>query len=345
MNISDHLKLQASNFEQVVQYLSRTRQTWLLVLDNADDHTIDLTPFFPFGARGTVITTSRNPECGEAYGCNHREQLDVLDKSLATNLLMRAAECELSSTNRKDGERIVKRLGCNTLAVYLAGSYVAKGYCHLNRYLDTYQKYWRRTVEHAPRKEKTRYGSVYATFEASIVILERKDGEDSCDALELLRILSTLATSNVPLMIFEDAWSSVARVAKTDRAGDLDCLSEWHISNLPGFLGASANEWDSYRLIQAHKTLEALAILTVSGCGVGRKLSMHPLLHEWTWRRQAKQQMEMSWAMSGSVMSLALYDDRAWRNNQPDYRLHLELASLPGRSTSFFHRHNFRSYK
>jgi hypothetical protein len=68
MNISDHLKLQAQSFEQVVQYLSGTQHTWLLVLDNADNPATDFHPFFPSGSRGTVIMTSRNPECGQVYG-------------------------------------------------------------------------------------------------------------------------------------------------------------------------------------------------------------------------------------------------------------------------------------
>lgn len=41
MSISDFLELRASSFKHIVQYLGGTRETWLFVLDNADDHNTD----------------------------------------------------------------------------------------------------------------------------------------------------------------------------------------------------------------------------------------------------------------------------------------------------------------
>jgi tetratricopeptide (TPR) repeat protein len=319
MNISDHLKLKAQSFQQVIQYLSGTRQTWLLVLDNADDPATDFHPFFPSGSRGTVLMTSRNPECGQAYGYDHWEKLEVLEGSLARDLLLRAAGYEPSPADCEHADRIVKVLGSHTLAVVLAGSYIAR-HRNLDRYLHVYEKQWNRIVQHAPKQEQSRYGSVNATFEASVSVLEGEHSETSDDALQLLQTLSTLAASNVPLSLFEEAWSGIGRVPQIDKANDLDGVSDWHVSRLPKFLESDTSEWDSHRLVEACNTLEALAIITSSGSGESGKLSMHPLLHDWIWRRQTTHQKEVSWTMAGSTFTLACHSNNAWSKHSNDYR-------------------------
>lgn len=322
MNISNHLRLQAQSFQQVVQHLSGTSQTWLLVLDNADDPNTDLQPYFPPGSRGTVVVTSRNPECGRTYGRDHWEQLDVLGHSKATDLLLQAAGHSSTSPDRKHAHQIVLALGCHTLAVILAGFYVAR-HGNLDKYLDVYEKHWHRIVTHTPRQDRSRYGSVLATFEASMAILEGEGNETSHDAIELLQVLSAMGANDVPLSIFEKAWSGISRVSQTDEADSLDNISNWHVSRLPGFIGSSIGEWDSYRLVEACSIVETLAILISSGSGVGCKLSMHPLLHDWIWRRQNPQQMERSWTMAGSAISLAFYRSEAWSEHENEYRSQL----------------------
>lgn len=48
--------------EDTVNWLVRTRERWLLILDNADDPTLDLKPFIPQCLHGNIIITSRNRE-------------------------------------------------------------------------------------------------------------------------------------------------------------------------------------------------------------------------------------------------------------------------------------------
>jgi hypothetical protein len=336
MKISDHLKLEAKDFEQVLQYLGGTRHTWLLVLDNADDPSADFQTFFPPCSRVTVIMTSRNPECGRVYGTHHWEQLDVLGRSLATNLLMQAAGYKTSSDDRVYAEKIVKALESHTLAVILAGSYVATRRCGLENYLYIYEKHWLRTVKYNPGQSRSRYGSVHATFEASTAILESENNETSRDALELLNILSASAPSNVPLSVFEEAWRGIARIPGNNVPDSLDDLSDWHVSMLPSFLEASANAWDPYRLDEACSLLEGLSLLTVSEDQATRKLSMHPLLHDWTWRRQTREDMEKSWATTGSAFSIALHRNEMWYDYGKVYRSHLGTSVKAYRTFKLF---------
>lgn len=50
-----------------IHWLVRTRERWLLVLDNADDATLDLKPLIPQCSHGNIIITTRNQQLG-VYG-------------------------------------------------------------------------------------------------------------------------------------------------------------------------------------------------------------------------------------------------------------------------------------
>ena len=46
--------------EATIDWLSRQREEWLLVLDNADDPDFNLRPYLPACAHGNILITSRN---------------------------------------------------------------------------------------------------------------------------------------------------------------------------------------------------------------------------------------------------------------------------------------------
>lgn len=51
-----------NNHQHTIDWLVRTHEPWLLVLDNADDPTLDLRPFIPQCSHGNVIITTRNEQ-------------------------------------------------------------------------------------------------------------------------------------------------------------------------------------------------------------------------------------------------------------------------------------------
>ncbi|KAM0721473.1 hypothetical protein Q7P37_002397 [Cladosporium fusiforme] len=311
MHLSSSLGLQAKTPRAVIDFLGGTKHTWLLVLDNADQIREDFSRYFPPGSRGTVIMTSRNPECGESYGYTHWERLDVLSSSHSTNLLLQAAGLESLSLHRTAAEEVTKLLGCHNLAVILAGSYVRKGYCDLNSYPDIYHKYWERTVKHADSQEQSRYDSVLATFEASMAHLENDSDQATSDAHQILHTLSALAASNVPVTLFEEAGHKIDNVPRCPHLGEADPFSRWHASKLPDFVPSSAGERDRHRLRAAYNTLKSLSLLTVSGSGSTCTLTLHPLIHEWVWNRQSSQQIDSSWFMAVVFLSIAAINAEA----------------------------------
>lgn len=75
--------------QDTIDWLVRTREPWLLVLDNADDATLDLEPFIPQCLHGNIIITTRN------------EQLRFYDRS-----------CNISRMSEADAKALfVRRSG------------------------------------------------------------------------------------------------------------------------------------------------------------------------------------------------------------------------------------------
>jgi hypothetical protein len=50
------------NANDTIVWLAGKREDWLLLFDNADDTTLNLSPFFPSCSHGNILITSRNRE-------------------------------------------------------------------------------------------------------------------------------------------------------------------------------------------------------------------------------------------------------------------------------------------
>ena len=159
--------------EEALWWFARTKELWLLVLDNADDPTIDCTKYFPPCDWGCIILNTRNRSC-----CTHAtagsEELYQLDDSQATELLMKASKIDRSlwSNEQTHAEKIVKLLGAHTLAVVQAGALVSQSFCTLQEYpaLFDEQRAW--LLDTCSDQAKSPYGTVYQTFEASATLMQ-----------------------------------------------------------------------------------------------------------------------------------------------------------------------------
>ncbi|KAJ7105341.1 FabD lysophospholipase-like protein, partial [Mycena epipterygia] len=70
-------------------WLSRWRQEWLIVFNNADDIQLNLGEFFPSGSHGNNLITSRNPALGQHAQAKYK--VDQIELEDAMNLLLSAA--------------------------------------------------------------------------------------------------------------------------------------------------------------------------------------------------------------------------------------------------------------
>jgi hypothetical protein len=263
--IAKALGSSAKSVEESLQALASTPDRWLLVLDNADDPAFDYAVYIPSSTQGAVIITSRVLQCSQ-YSTLPAEALEGLDEEHATQLLLKAARVpeETWQACKEQAQAIVQLLGSHTLALIQAGAYIEEGYCQLDQYAKEYKRLRKRLLEHYPKQQQSRYQHVYATFEASVRVLDSYQDGVGRDALDLLSVLSMLHSSMLPLQIFADAWQGAAIVLEIQDSGpsETDGLEQWHVSQLPEMIDGQADEWEDYRLQRASALLTSLSLVT-----------------------------------------------------------------------------------
>ena len=336
IDIAKKLGVLAETFEDARQVLANLNQSWLLILDNADNPNFDYQIYFPSGNLGVVLLTSRNPEC-ERYATIGAESLEGLSEDDAKHLLFTAAKIP-SDQWASCGEAAkvtVNELGSHPLALIQAGSYIAQDHCRLHGYLEVYNRHRERLLKHHPTQGQSRYRHVYATFDASADVLEKSNNQAADDALQLLQILSMLSRNSLPVRMFEAAWKGAQEVLdEADENNRIARLSKWHVSRLPAFIPAEYEEWDDFRLCEAGHLLASLSLITRSTENDTTAYSMHPLTHAWAKDRQSRKQQEQAWTSAGSIIALSQWDKQLWREYERALRPH--LRSLVGAEMVMF---------
>ncbi|GAM33837.1 hypothetical protein TCE0_013r01029 [Talaromyces pinophilus] len=320
LTISRELRSHLRDIASICLLLSNTNYDWLLILDNADDPRFDYTAYIPSGNRGAVIMTSRNPEC-KVYNTVGFEELGGLDEKDCKALLLMAAKIPMQSWPKSDkaAKDIIKNLESHTLALVQAGAYIAQGYCSLEEYPEVFQMHRKRLLEFHLSQEQPRYHSVYSTFEASA-----KELESHSDALDLLNVLSMLHYADIPIKLFNDAWSGCRKIYdKNERElQGIGTLTTWHASLLPKFVQGQLDKWDPFRLMNAVNLLRSLALINKNQ--EKDAISMHSLTHAWVNERQTQLQKRQFWRETGAVLALSCYGQSPWRSYYSQIKPHLQ---------------------
>jgi hypothetical protein len=101
------------NANDTIIWLARKREDWLLLFDNADDTTLNLTRFFPSCSHGNILITSRNHETLiHAPGFNYN--VSSLTPEDARDLLLGIIKQVITDETRVLAEPIVKVWQINT---------------------------------------------------------------------------------------------------------------------------------------------------------------------------------------------------------------------------------------
>ena len=72
-----------------------------------------------------------------------------------------------TSSDETSADEVARLLGYHPLALLQAGAYVARGHCSLAQYPKVLEEHQQRLLRYLPVQAESRYGDVYATFEAS----------------------------------------------------------------------------------------------------------------------------------------------------------------------------------
>ncbi|PMD38716.1 HET-domain-containing protein [Hyaloscypha variabilis F] len=315
INIATQLNHSAKSVADALQVLANTKQTWLLILDNADDSNFDYQVYFPSGTHCAVLMTSRVVDCKQ-YSLDAFEALDGLEDKDSKELLLKAAEIPPKSWPSYSDQAgiVVRLLGSHTLALIQAGAYIARGHCQLDEYPKVYQRQRKQLLKFQLKQARSRYHNVYATFEASAEVLRQSESEAARDALCLLAVLSMLDSAVLPLQIFQSAWDGSREILGTSHGekNEIDTISRSHINQLPSFLVVKSKEWNPFRLNEASSELALLSLITRHNGNDLVGLSMHPLAHAWARDRQTLEQQQDAWISCGCVLALSRADATIW---------------------------------
>ena len=317
IDVGKTCRANTESFEQAKTWLANARHSWLLVIDNAGNHEIDYAAFFPSGNKGSIILTTRNPQCREhaTVGC---EDLDHLDLQDAQSLLFKAAgmTTSLCEDSQKAAGKVVQALSFHTLAVIQAGAYIRLRFCSLEEYPAHFRQQEERLLKYHPKQARSAYGSVFATFEISASHLQLSKNECAADALSLLQILGFIHFQEIPELIFvrarEEAIAIRKFVTREGPRNEISELSNLQTSRLPPFMmlendtGTDPSSW-RWRWRETLNLLESYSIIKIVGSGENLSFSMHhPLAHTWARIRHSLASQEEGWRTAGSIIALSM---------------------------------------
>ncbi|KAF5862715.1 hypothetical protein ETB97_011257 [Aspergillus alliaceus] len=316
-------------FESGMYWLSKQEMPWLLVIDNADDAEFDYARYFPSGGKGSILVTSRNPEC-KVHATIGFEEFKSLEEDDAITLLLRAALVEsVQERKTRDTARpIVKTLGCLPLALIQAGASIRQNICSLEDYLDVFKSYKKRIFSNKLHQGRGPYEhTVFTTFEVSFNKIKGLETAESIDAIEILHVMAFLHFDHVPESIFEKAWDSLQREANTKGAGslvdkivqvlgDFVAISSgyegWFTplteGRLPRILNQTGRKWDKLRFRNAILILRSYSLIFGNLTGDG--YSMHPMVHFWA-RERLQPRAQKLWAGIASRILAASITSRS----------------------------------
>lgn len=186
-------------------WLANVEDPWLLIIDNADDPSTDISKFFPTGDRGAILITTRNPECRihATVGSSELGEMSIID---AKEVFLRTAG--LTSHDKK-GDKLattllVAEMDCLSLAVDQAAAYVRNGLCSPGEYFEKYARIHKKVLKNHSIPASSDYEhTVHTTWEVSAEAIDKMSNETSRNAMELIGMLLITAIMSTKLTICE----------------------------------------------------------------------------------------------------------------------------------------------
>lgn len=273
-------------------WLSNAEEPWLLIINNADDPSIDLPSLFPEGERGHILVTTTNPHF-RIHRTVGSTEFNGLKHTDALLLLLKAADSPRPWTPADEsiGTKIVDALGYLALPVIQAGALILQRICEMQDYLDFYNKFRsnvgaRQSLGDPKMPDQL---TVYATYEHSLASLETRRTESCLDAAQLLSTVAFFHFEHIRVDIFTRALENRLRsMENPSRSSSFSRLTHGVLSRiqppplLPSFLRLSSRN-DPYRIGRALHELCSFSLISYDG--KDQCFSLHPVVHRWAKHR------------------------------------------------------------
>jgi tetratricopeptide (TPR) repeat protein len=267
---------------------------WLLIIDNADDPKLDISGFFPRGSKGSILITTRNPDFQKYATAGSSFKVNEMRVEDAVALLLKTAAVEnvRDQEERDAATAVVKVLGYFALAIIQAGAVIRQGLCSLLGFCELYAKQKKELLESGRAEPSIDYQySVYTTWEISIRMIEAVPDTYAKLALELLRLFAFMHFDSIKEEIFEKAHLN------RDLHDDPRDGSIYHATETARIMEAG---WDTVLFRRAVGVLVAFSLVSVDK---SERISMHPLVHEWSKARMTDTQQKQGWKTAAATLA------------------------------------------
>jgi len=259
-------------WEDAVRLLSSIPEgeRWGLILDNADDPTLNLDPFLPKHINLTIVITSRNPNLSNLSPVYHVE-LGEMEPEEGLTTLLHAARCELPLPpgELESAKAILKELGCLAVALVQAGTYCHGLACSFSQYLLLFSSHRAELMKQAEPSSLDNYQKgAYTTFNLSYKVLPKPPQD-------FLHLISFFHHTDIPLsgletaaeVGFKDPWVLVPR--SEDHKVVLGHLKE---------LLCIDGSWSQIHIQEILRTLQSFSLLSINSVDDHTFLQLHPLV-------------------------------------------------------------------
>lgn len=270
-------------------WLSNCTESWLLIINNADDPSLELLNLFPEGDRGHILVTTRNPNF-IVHGTVGAMELKGLHPRDASLLLLKAAVTPKpwDKTIEDVANKIADALGYLALALVQAGAVILQGMCNLQDYLKFYNHFRSSVSERRSSGASLNADQVtiYATWEHSLSSLEQRATEVGEDAVQLLSTVAFFHFEHIRVDIFIRALENRFGLDKDSTRPSLLMRITGEIYArlqpplvLPRFLRQSSWRVDPHRIRLALSELRSFSLINYDG--KDDSFSLHPMVHSW----------------------------------------------------------------
>lgn len=270
-------------------WLSNCEEPWLLIINNADDPSLDLLNLFPEGDRGRILVTTRNPNL-TVHGTAGAMELKGLKPQEASLLLLKAAVTPKPWDKAIEdmANQIADALGYLALALVQAGAVILQGICNLQDYLKFYNQFRSSVSERRSSVASLNADQVtiYATWEHSLSSLEQRATEAGEDAAQLLSTVAFFHFEHIRVDIFIRALENRSGLKKDASRPSLlmrltggVCARLQPPLVLPRFLRQNSWELDPHRIRLALSELRSFSLISYDG--KDDSFSLHPVVHSW----------------------------------------------------------------
>ena len=276
--------------DEALRWLSHQHKEWLLLIDNADDPSINLRQYFPRCAHGNIIMTSRNQET-RVHAPDTYCSVAEMQPEDATEMLLNYAMVEHSDHNRGTCDAIGRELGYLALAVAQAGAYIARSSGGLNRYLHLYQRnraeLMRRNL--VQRTDDYKW-SVYTTWEMNLAKL-------SPTAVKFLQLCAFLHYDGISKAIFE----------KAGTATNDDTRAFQDATSVLRYFQDDDGTWNDFLFFDSVDELASYSLINVHT--EDNVYSIHPLVHAWARDRMKPAEFQAAQTCALHILALAITDE------------------------------------